>query len=276
MYIHFILASKSLQPLCSGNKQFFDMSDASVHICIFLDFCWSQRCLIKHALIPLELSPARNRLPSVASFLSCDSHTPQIRPGRLMTASQLLLEQTILERRQAAGPLRAARARLLPPVPRCLLDVAKENISAPRFRLGARDVVCRLAARVRLCRLCPAPSAHSSVGRSLLINTTGSFRRITFSRKDWTMVNMSYRHFLLNYPHSSSRQSRRRANKRKRVSGFVLWTLISGVVSGGSGIYELGSWKWTNKRVEPEREKRDERVFNSFIEHFLDSHLFKI
>lgn len=36
----------------------------------------------------LVLSPTRNRLPTIASFLSCDSLTPQIRPARLRTASQ--------------------------------------------------------------------------------------------------------------------------------------------------------------------------------------------
>lgn len=69
---------------------------------------------------------------------------------------------------------------------------------------------------------------HSSVGLSLNINTTGSFRKITFSRQDWTMVNMSYHQFLLKYPHSISRQLRRRANKRKRVSEeycYLFWLL---------------------------------------------------
>lgn len=59
---------------------------------------------------------------------------------------------------------------------------------------------------------------HSSVGRHLHINTAGSFRKITFSRQDWTMVNMSYHKPSLKYPHSNSRQSGRRTNKRKRVS----------------------------------------------------------
>lgn len=55
-------------------------------------------CLIKHARALLVLSPTRNRLPTIASFLSCDSLTPQIRPGRLMTASHLRLNQTRAER----------------------------------------------------------------------------------------------------------------------------------------------------------------------------------
>lgn len=60
---------------------------------------------------------------------------------------------------------------------------------------------------------------YSSVGLSLHINTAGSFRKITFSHQDWTMVNMSYHKSLLKYPYSSSRQSRRRTNRKKRVSG---------------------------------------------------------
>lgn len=104
--------------------------------------------------------------------------------------------------------------------PRCWfgvtpLDVVKEKILTPPSRLDPWNVSLR-GFEVRLWWI--YFPMHSSVGRSLNINTAGSFRKITFRRQDWTMVNMSYRQFLLNYPHSSSRQSRRRANKRKRVS----------------------------------------------------------
>lgn len=59
---------------------------------------------------------------------------------------------------------------------------------------------------------------HSSVGLAPYINAAGNFRKITFSRPDWTMVIMSDPKSLLKYPHTSSRQSKRRTNKRKRVS----------------------------------------------------------
>lgn len=94
---------------------------------------------------------------------------------------------------------------------------------------------------------------HSSVGLSLNINTAGSFRKITFSCQDWTMVNMSYHQFSLKYPHSSSRQSRRRANKRKRVSGDS-WQLVSPCFSVFPGTigYLTHSWSglgdWTDKK----------------------------
>ncbi len=174
------------------------------------------------------LSPARNWLPSIASFLSCDSHTPQIRPGRLMTASQLLLVQTI-----QAGERTTSYDEAPPPrwFADTLLDVAKEKILTTLSWLERWKV--SPPGRARLCwNYLPM---HSSVGLSLNINTAGSFRRITFSRQDWTMVNMSYHQFLLKYPHSSSRQSRRRANKRKRVSGdssvalAVSWSMFFSV-----------------------------------------------
>lgn len=61
-----------------------------------------QGCLIKHARALLVLSPTRNRLPTIASFLSCDSLTPQIRPGCLMTASHLSAHTNSLTARQLA------------------------------------------------------------------------------------------------------------------------------------------------------------------------------
>lgn len=188
-----------------------------MHICIFLDFCQSQQCLIKHVLILLVLSPARNWLPSIASFLSCDSHTPQIRPGRLMTASHRQLQQTILStvNNHQNGP--PQHPYLVP-----LLDVAKEK-DLPLISRLVRRISIRLL-QVRLFWNCL--SQHSSVGLNSNINIAGSFRKITFRHQDWTMVNMSYQQFLLKYLHSSSRQSRRRANKRKRVRDSFL-SLVS-------------------------------------------------
>lgn len=71
----------------------------------------------------------------------------------------------------------------------------------------------------------------SLVGLALYISTAGNFRKITFSRPDWTMVIMSDPKSLLKYPHTSSRQSRRRTNKRKRVSGdcfYKFWLVLGG------------------------------------------------
>lgn len=103
-----------------------------------------------------------------------------------------------------------------------LLDVTKEKILTTLLWLVGEKV--RHSFAVRLWRL--YLPVHSSVGLSLNINTAGSFRKITFSCQDWTMVNMSYHQFLLKYPHSISRQLRRRANKRKRVSTeycYLFW-----------------------------------------------------
>lgn len=68
-----------------------------------LGFLLIQGCLIKHARALLVLSPTGNRLPTIASFLSCDSLTPQIRPGCLMTASHLSAHTNPLTERQPAG-----------------------------------------------------------------------------------------------------------------------------------------------------------------------------
>lgn len=67
-----------------------------------LGFLLIQGCLIKHVRALLVLSLTRNRLPTIASFLSCDSLTPQIRPGCLMTASHLSAHTNSLTETQPA------------------------------------------------------------------------------------------------------------------------------------------------------------------------------
>lgn len=120
-------------------KQTILRHQISMHICIFLDFSQSQHCLIKHVLILLVLSPARNWLPSIASFLSCDSHTPQIRPGRLMTASQLLLVQTI-QASEREQPVAATQNSASVRISGTLLDVAKGKILTPLSWLDRQNV----------------------------------------------------------------------------------------------------------------------------------------
>lgn len=91
-------------------------------VCQFFFFL-TKGCLIKHARVLLVLSPTRNRLPTIASFLSCDSLTPQIRPGRLMTASHLPAHTNSRRARQPAESPSPA-----PPAQRvCSLDVSKQK-----------------------------------------------------------------------------------------------------------------------------------------------------
>lgn len=153
---------------------------------------------------------------------------------------------TIAARTNYTRLKREQPAKTTPPqcrFPGLLLDVTKEKILTTLLWLDGGKV--SHAFEVRLWRRCLP--MHSSVGPSLNINTAGSFRKITFSRQDWTMVNMSYHQFLLKYPHSISRQLRRRANKRKRVSGACCWMcwLTLGcfsVLTRSKGGY--WTWKW--------------------------------
>lgn len=113
------------------------------------------------------------------------------------------------------------------------LDVTKGALLSPALRLDRWSVTYDVL---------PAswwniPPTHSSVGLPLFINTAESFRRITFRRKDWTMVNMSYHQPLLKHPHSTSQQSGRRAAKRKRVSWrFLPWVWRVFLTPGREGV----------------------------------------
>lgn len=99
-------------------------------------FFLTKGCLIKHARVLLVLSPTRNRLPTIASFLSCDSLTPQIRPGRLMTASHLPAHTNS---RRARQPAKSSSPT--PPAQRgCSLDVSKQkNFHRPARLAHATD-----------------------------------------------------------------------------------------------------------------------------------------
>lgn len=135
------------------------------------------------------LSPARNWLPSIASFLSCDSHTPQIRPGRLMTASQLLLVQTIQVWKRT--PSKDELSPAPEPTSHSLLDVVKGKILDTFLWLDYGNVAHFYHSRLWLNCL----PMHSSVGLSLHINTAGSFRKSHSAVKTeqwltWTITNL--------------------------------------------------------------------------------------
>lgn len=115
-----------------------------------------------------------------------------------------------LEKEHPAGPAQAPPRSWFPQGP---LDVTKGKILHMHFWMDD----CNFGHCRKVKLRCDCLPMHSSVGRHLHINTAGSFRKITFSRQDWTMVNMSYHKPSLKYPHSNSRQSGRRTNKRKRV-----------------------------------------------------------